>query len=190
MDATTRAPVASSGREVVGDPGLDPGPLEPDGVDHPGRGLVHPGRRVTGPRIGRHATSRRRHRWLRDRRSGPTRLRARRCPTPSSSGSGGSPNRRWWTGRRRDGVASADSRPALLRRRPEPGSQGQLQLIAVDAEVVLLQRAHPELVARRVGHPGAAARPADAVVSNGTPRRPPLPGCDGRRHAGRDPVGC
>ena len=53
MLTTVRAPAAGQAGQVVSHPGLDPGALEPDAVDHPGAGLVDPGRRVARPRLDR-----------------------------------------------------------------------------------------------------------------------------------------
>ena len=53
MLTTTRAPAATQAGQVPVDPGVDPGALQPDAVEHPRRRLVHAGRRVAGPRVDR-----------------------------------------------------------------------------------------------------------------------------------------
>ena len=130
--ARGRRPTCSHA-QVVLDEGVDPGPLQPDRVEHPARGLGHPRRAAPGPRGGHHRLRDERAQGRRRRRTGAAPCRSRRSRTPSSAGWAArrprastlmSDHQCHRLRRRADGVGRARGRSRSRRRPTAPGRRG------------------------------------------------------------------
>ena len=146
MLATTRAPVAASAGSSASSQASTPGFCQPDAVEHAGRGRMHPGRRVAGPRLG-------------GQRLDHDRAEGAEVEVGGELGAvaGGPRRRHHRVGQRRPGRSGgeidAGSRRGPAGASPQPSLTSQDELLLV-VPVVLLQAADRQGVAGPVGDAG------------------------------------